>query len=131
MDLLKIFTGDRDGIRKSHIKNLISVAMADGHLDQEEWDLLVTMARVLQISEEEIRNIKENPESVRFIPPKKYEDKVQQIQDLVAIMTIDGEINKKELELCKKISLKLDILPQLVDDIIDDICHPNPAAGLN
>jgi hypothetical protein len=86
---------------------------------------------VLQISEEEIRNIKENPESVRFIPPKKYEDKVQQIQDLVAIMTIDGEINKKELELCKKISLKLDILPQLVDDIIDDICHPNPAAGLN
>jgi hypothetical protein len=46
---------------------------------------------------------------------------VQQIQDLVSIMTIDGEINAKELELCKKISLKLDILPQMVDKILSDM----------
>jgi hypothetical protein len=131
MDLLKIFKTDHEGIRRSHVKNLLSVAMADGHLDVEEWELLVAIAKVFGLSEEEILNIKEHPETVKFIPPRKYEDKVQQIQDLVAVMTIDDNINKRELDLCKKISLKLDILPQLVDDIIFDIYHPNPAAGIN
>jgi hypothetical protein len=36
-------------------------------------------------------------------------------------MTIDGHINQRELELCKKISLKLDILPRMVDDIVNDL----------
>jgi hypothetical protein len=120
MDLLKIFRTDHDGVRKSHMKNLISVALADGHLDDEEWSLLVTIAQVLQISPVEIRDIRENPDQVKFVAPKKYEDKVQQIQDLVAIMTIDDSINAKELQLCKKISLNLDLLPQIVDDIIGD-----------
>jgi uncharacterized tellurite resistance protein B-like protein len=121
MGLLNIFKTDHDGIRRSHVKNLISVAMADGHLDHGEWELLLSICKVMEITEEEIQEIKRTPESVKFVPPKKYEDKVQQIQDLVSIMTIDGEINAKELELCKKISLKLDILPQMVDKILSDM----------
>jgi uncharacterized tellurite resistance protein B-like protein len=121
MDLLKIFKTDENGIRRSHVKNLICIAMADGHLDGEEWDLVVSIAKVLGVTSKEIEDIKANPEAVSFVPPKKYEDKVEQIHDLVAIMTIDGEVNSKELDLCKKISLRLDILPQMVDDIIESI----------
>lgn len=129
MDLLKIFKLDKDGVRRSHVKNLLSVALADGQLDPDEWDLLVTISKVMGISEEEIHNIKEKPEQVPFIPPKKYEDKVQQIHDLVAVMTVDSYISPRELALCKKISLKLDILPNIVDDIIRDVFNPNSMAG--
>lgn len=129
MDLLKIFKLDKDGVRRSHVKNLLSVALADGHLDPDEWDLLVTISKVMGISEEEIHTIKEKPEQVPFIPPKKYEDKVQQIHDLVAVMTVDSYISPRELALCKKISLKLDILPNIVDDIIRDVFNPNSIAG--
>ena len=129
MDLLKIFKLDKDGVRRSHVKNLLSVAVADGQLDPDEWDLLVTISKVMGISEEEIHNIKEKPEQVPFIPPKKYEDKVQQIHDLVAVMTVDSYISPRELALCKKISLKLDILPNIVDDIIRDVFNPNSMAG--
>lgn len=121
MDLLKIFKTDHDGIRRSHIKNLICVAMVDGHLDEGEWELLRSIAKIMGLTDDEIKSIKNNPEMVSFVPPKKYEEKVEQIHDLVALMTIDGEINAKELELCKKISLKLDILPQMVDQILEDI----------
>jgi len=121
MDLLKIFKTDHEGIRKSHVKNLISVAMADGHLDEFEWELLVSIARALGMEESEIINIKNNTEDISFIPPKKFEDKVTQITDLVAIMTIDGQISPRELELCKKISVKLDVLPQMVDEIVNNI----------
>jgi uncharacterized tellurite resistance protein B-like protein len=120
MGIFNIFKSDEEGIRRSHIKNLISIAMADGHLDEGEWDLLVIISRIIGITEDEIAHIRSYPDHIKFIPPKRYEDKVQQIQDLVAVMTIDGEINSRELELCKKISLRLDLLPQLVDQIIAD-----------
>lgn len=121
MDLLKIFRTDDTGVRRSHLKNLLSVAMADGHLDEDEWELLKSLGELMEMPEKEIANIRENPDSVHFEPPKKYEDKVQQIQDLVALMSIDGNINPRELELCKKISIRLDILPQMVDRILEDL----------
>ena len=120
MDILKIFKTDYEGIRRSHVKNLISVAMADGHLDGDEWELLVIIAKRLDMSEEEIVRVKNNRDNINFVPPKSYDEKVQQIKDLVAVMTIDHQINQKELELCKKISLKLDLLPQIVDQIIEN-----------
>lgn len=119
MDILKIFKSDKEGIRRSHVKNLVTVAMADGRLDIDEWKLLMSIAKRLGMDEEEIKFIRSNPDQVSFVPPKKYEEKVQQIRDLVSVMTIDHIINQKELELCKKISLNLDILPQMVDEILE------------
>jgi tellurite resistance protein len=127
MDFLKIFKSNSD-VRKSQVKNLIAVAMADGQLDSDEWELLLAISRVLGISEKEIHDIKNNPDKIEFVAPKAYDDKVQHVQDLVAVMTIDGNINQKELELCKKISLRLDILPQLVDEVVARALQPNPAA---
>lgn len=121
MELLKIFKADLSRVRKSHVKNLITVAMADGELNSDEWDLLVTIAKSLGATESEITNIKNHPETIQFTPPKKYDEKVRQVSDLVAVMTIDGHINPREVELCKKISLKLDILPRIVDDIVADL----------
>jgi len=119
MDIFStIFGSDANDVRRSHVKNLVSIALADGLLTDEEWQLLVFIASKLGLSEEEIKVIKNNPESVNFTSPKSYEDRVQQIEDLVAVITIDHDINSNEIDLCKKISLKLDVLPQIVDSII-------------
>lgn len=131
MDILKIFKSDKDGARKSHLKNLICVAMADGKIDEQEWELLSVIARALGITEDEIEKIAHSPENVQFQAPATYGEKVEQIQDLVAVMTVDGAISPKELSLCKKISLKLDILPQMVDDIIEDYYIASRSADLN
>ena len=119
MDILSnIFGPDKEGLRRSHVKNLIAIALADGHLSEDEWELLVYLASHLGMEEQEIKAIKENPEAVTFVMPKTHDQRVQQIEDLVMLMSIDHDINPNEVELCKKISLKLDVLPQIVDDII-------------
>lgn len=123
MSLLNIFESDKDGKRKSHIKNLISVAMADGHLADEEWALLTRVAHRLDMSSEEIQNIRNNPDEVKFIAPKKYKEKLQQVNDLVALMMVDGDVDRSELDLCKKIALKLDLLPRVVNDLTDSAYH--------
>ncbi|MEO7990114.1 MAG: hypothetical protein ABI663_11260 [Chryseolinea sp.] len=119
MDILSnIFGPDKEGLRRSHVKNLITIALADGHLSEDEWELLVYLASRLGMEEVEITAIKENPDAVTFVMPKTHNQRVQQIEDLVLLMSIDHDINPNEVELCKKISLKLDVLPQIVDDII-------------
>ncbi len=118
MNFLKIFGSDENGVRRSHIKNLVAVALADGQLTDDEWELLVFIASQLEISESEIKNIKDNIDTVGFIPPKSHAERVHQIEDLVDIISIDRDINPKEIELCKKIALRLDLLPQIVDSII-------------
>ena len=128
MSLFNIF-GSESEKRKSHIKNLIAVAMADGHLDKEEWDFLMNIAQNLGMETDEIQNIKNNPDDVKFTPPKKFEEKIQQLEDLVAVMMIDGDIDKNEIEICKKIALNLDLLPRVIHDLIYDTYKKRIAFG--
>lgn len=122
MDIFsKIFKSDKEGIRRSHVKNLISVALADGNLSKEEWNLLVYLAEKFEMSESQILEIRDNPDTVDFVAPKTYEESALQIEDLIMVMTIDREIDPTEVTLIKRIALKLNILPQMVDDIISRI----------
>lgn len=124
MGLFSMFGSDEEK-RKSHIKNLIAVAMADGHLADEEWALLSRVAERLKMSAEEIQNIRNNPSEVKFVAPRKYKEKLQQVNDLVALMMVDGDVSPREMELCKKIALKLDLLPRIVSDMIDSAFQKN------
>ncbi len=122
MDIFsKIFKSDKEGIRRSHVKNLISVALADGNLSTEEWNLMVYLAEKFDMSESQILEIRDNPDSVSFVAPKTYEESALQIEDLVMVMAVDREINPTEVDLIKKIALKLNILPQMVDDLTSRI----------
>ncbi len=123
MDLFSnIFKTDREGVRRSHVKNLIEVALADGHLATEEWNMMVYLAEKFNISEHQIKAIKDNPDSVEFVDfPDNHEECLLQIEDLLMVMTVDHEINPVEVELIKKIAIKLNVLPQMVDEMVSRI----------
>lgn len=122
MDIFSnIFKSDKEGARRSHVKNLIEVALADGHLATEEWNMMVYLAEKFNISEHQIKEIKDNPDSVKFVVPKTHEESVLQIEDLLMVMTVDHEISTREVELIKKIAIKLNVLPQMVDELISRI----------
>ena len=119
MDIFSnIFKTDRGGIRRSHVKNLIEVALSDGHLATEEWNMMVYLAKKFDISEHQIKEITDNPDSVDFVVPGSYEECKLQIEDLMMVMAVDHEINPNEVELIKKIALKLNVMPRMVDDIV-------------
>ena len=108
-------------LKQSHLKNLIEVALLDGQLDNNEYVLLLSLARRLKISDQEIKNIQENPGKIIFMPPGSHKKRFEQVYDLVFMMMVDGVIHQKELDFCKKMALKLDYMPQLVDDLIVSI----------
>lgn len=109
--------------RKSHFKNLLAVAMADGKMENVEFDYLIQLANKCYMSEEEVKRVIEHPEAIAFVPPKTSRERFDQIYDLVTVMLVDGDINQNELTLCKNFAIKLGFRPIIIDDMLKNIIN--------
>ena len=108
---------------KSHMKNLLEIALVDGHFDVTEMDLLKKLAEKYDISEDEMTKIKDNPSTIEFEIPEDENEKFEQFYELVNMMTIDGNIFDEEMNLCVLIGKKfeynnvLDVIEIMIQDI--------------
>ena len=90
--------------RRSHLKNLYAVAMADGSIAEIEDHLMFSVAHRLGISEKEFQEIKDNLDDVKFMLPEHYDDRIEQFQDLLMLVSADGHIDNSEIETCRKMA---------------------------
>jgi len=91
---------------KSHMKNLLEIAMSDSHYDDEEHKLLLKLAKKHGVSERELKKIQDNPESVEFELPANQDEKFEQFYELIHMMTIDQKILDEEMSLCRVFAKK-------------------------
>lgn len=110
--------------RKSHIKNLLRVALADSQLNHLEEAFLFARAASLKLSAEDVRKIIKTPASVSFCPPVKFGNKLLQMHDLVYMMLLDGKIHEEELKICQEIAAKFNLMPEVVHQIVRSILKP-------
>lgn len=113
-----IFESEKSREKQSYLKNLFALAIIDGKLEDAELGYLHLVGKRIGASNYEIEKIIKNPTEVGFIIPTTLEKKVQQIQDLVNMMMIDGEIDDKELQWCKLIALRMGLHKEIVDKIV-------------
>ena len=106
---------------KSYLKQLFSIALADRHLDSREEEYLVYTAEKMGISIKELETIKNSPDGIDTIIPDNYYLRFRMIFDFVWMMMIDGEIDPREVEVCKQIVHQLDFASGIVDDLVDHI----------
>lgn len=118
-----------DNKNRSHLNNLMSIAMADGQLAEQEYQVLYMVAKRLGMSEVDITDIRLNPESVKFTAPKSYDEKVQQIEDFICLMSADNDIDPNEIEVCKKLAMHLDLAPRIIDDLLSGSFEGRPRQG--
>jgi len=107
--------------KKSHLKNLYSVAMADGRIVNEEFDFLLNIANKLYLNPSVVQNVVNFPDDISFYIPQHDREKLDQIYNCVCMAVIDGEFNEREISMCKLISVKLGFRPIIVDRIIEHI----------
>lgn len=98
-ELLGLFN-EGNATAKSHMKNLLEVAMADGQFDSVEYNLLKKLARKYHITEKELENIRENPIDIEFEVPEDDSEKFEQFYELIHMMIIDEQIHPDEENLC-------------------------------
>lgn len=107
----------------SHMRNLVAIAAADGSLDDDEIDLITNLCTKVGLTNEDIKRIFERPDSIPFIIPDSYNERLEQFYDLVLVMMINGDIHEKEFALCEVFASKLDLGYnfQTVNQIVDDL----------
>ncbi len=104
---------------KSHIKNLIEMAMVDGHFDMIEYELLLVIARRHGISENQIKKVRKNPDEVQFLVPNDEKKRFFQLYDLVNMMIIDGVVHNMEFKLCCMFAKKFGYQDKQAEDLIN------------
>ena len=109
---------DRNKAYRSHLKNLMVLAMADGHLDLGEEHLLIAIAHRLGLSEDDIADIRNNLDDIEFRLPSHYDDRIEQLHDLFTLMSIDGHIDEEELEMCRELGHKYELTHTVIEEMI-------------
>ncbi len=106
---------------KSYLKQLFCIALADSHLDQREEEYLLYTAEKMGISDNEFDSIKNAPDKVNMVIPDNYYLRFRMIFDFVWMMMIDGEIDPREIIVCKQMVDQLDFRSGIVDDLVEHI----------
>lgn len=92
-------------IAMAHVVNLMSVAVVDGKVTQEEQQIIRNIANEYGLSDEEFDFCAETCNeciekgTVVIEPPQSDNEKVKMIRNLVTVMMVDGDINESEREI--------------------------------
>lgn len=119
-DIIDLFKAGK-ATAKSHMRNLIEIAVADGNLGSEEQRLLEYAAQRNDISASALKDIQRDASKVRFEVPRSDQDKFFQLYDLVHMMSVDKNIHSEELRLCEIFAIKFGYRKEVVREMIEMI----------
>ena len=106
---------------KSHIKNLIEIATADGKYADEENELLGRIAARNGISKARLEEIRSRPGNIQFEIPKDDKERFRQMYELVHMMIVDRDIHPEEARLCELFATRFGYGKSGIKGMIDTI----------
>lgn len=108
---------------KSHMKNLVEMAMVDGHFDNSEKTLLDSIAKKYSVSSTQLKTIKDDPEAIEFEIPKNETKRFEQFYDLVNMMVIDEYVDREEIKLCEVFARKFGYKESKTEELVDAVAN--------
>ncbi len=105
--------------KKNHIRNLLALAQADGHMHPKEEELLFRIGRRYGLKDRQIRAIVESETPHTLSVPEKHDDKMNLIYDLLLMIHADDRIAEHELafveDAVSKFGMKKEMVPWLLE----------------
>ena len=108
----------KDQQRLGQLKNLVMLASADEKLTDSELAVLLAVASREKLTPEEFNKVIDDPDSVSITLPEDEETKLAYLRDMVAMMMIDGELDEREMAICKLYAMALGYRGSIVDGMI-------------
>lgn len=102
MSIADFYEGGEQKINKSQLENLISVALTDGKISDEEQKLLARFARRLSIDEVTFNDMLKGADKYAINPPFDKEERYKRLFNLVTMAMVDGVVDDKEHGLLSK-----------------------------
>lgn len=108
-------------IKLEHFKNLVAVAAADGYLNYREREFLADRAEETGLSSKEIDRLLLDAHQLQYLVPFNQIEREEQLNDVIFMSIIDGEIAEAEYKLCVYIAERLGLDKSLVDTMVDEV----------
>ncbi len=121
-ELLTLFKEGK-GDAKSHMKNLLEIAIVDGHFDTTEEDLLSKLAKRHSVSKKQLEEIRNHPIETQFEVPKDPGVRFNQLFELVHMMVIDKYIDSEEIKLCGMFAKKFGYNPEKTGELVEALAN--------
>ncbi len=100
--------------KKNHIKNLLALAKADGHMHERETLLLYKIGYGYGLKDWQIQKLIDTTEKFELNIPDNYGDRMNLLYDLILMVFADEVIEKKEIAFCEDVAKRFGMKKELV-----------------
>lgn len=104
---------------ENHFAAIVRVAMSDGVITDDEKAFLDRLARNLDITEEQYKQILKDYMSHPVNPPITYESRLERLFDLSRMVYADSELGKNQAKILEKLSVGLGFSAHNVKYVVD------------
>ena len=122
MGLFDLFRSKSKDEKYGHLQTLVALSLADGHISEEEKAMVADICRREGLSADDLKRAIEslNPNEAHVFPTDD-DTKVRYLMDMVCLMMVDGDIDEKELVLCKITARAMGFRAEVIDAMMSDI----------
>jgi len=114
--------------KKNHIKNLLSLAKADGFVHEKERAVVMKIGKKYGLKDRQIIQLMESDEKFTLNVPDNHKDKMNLLYDLMLIVLADGVVDKNEIafveNVVKEFGMKKEVVKWLIDEVFDKKVYP-------
>ena len=104
--------------KKNHIKNLLALAKADGHIHENEERLLYKIGNRYGLKDRQIKSLIESNEKFEVNIPDNHHDKMNLLYDLILMVYADDKVDKNEIAFCEEVVKHFGMKKELVHWLI-------------
>lgn len=108
-----------DAIKLEHFRNLVSLSVADGKIDEIERAALSKIAYEQGIPLDRLNIMLQRADEYIYLIPQNNQEREKQLHQMIDLALVDGEFAKAELELITTVGTKLGFEKQELDSIIE------------
>ena len=112
--------------KKNHIKNLLALAKADGHMHEKEIQLLFKIGKRYGLKNRQIQELIDSQEKFEIIVPDNHNDKMNLLYDLILMVYADDVVNKHEVEFCQDMANRFGLKKELVEWLLREFKKGTP-----
>lgn len=105
--------------RKNQLKNLIALARIDGFVDERELAFIQKVAKKHRLKDKHVQEFLSSEEVHSLSVPSGYEQRLDQLHDLVGLMLADDVIEESEFMFCQIASKEFGFSPEVIDELVN------------
>jgi len=119
MSIVDFFDSGFQKRNQDHFAAIVRVAMSDGIITEEEQAFLDRLARKLNISEGDYKEILKDYKTHPINPPSSYDRRLERLYDLARMVYADYELGERQTGMLERLCVGLGFSTANVNYVVD------------